>query len=148
MVFAVSGFIFTSADAHEHVHDPAHDMCSRVHAAAYLDEPDELARLIEAGVDLNCRDSLNQTPLITAIDGASIEVVAMLLARGVELNERDELGETALAKARLKAIGFQVQGGKTYQDIYLRIIHMLEDAGAIEYADKGGQIPGVQPPKP
>jgi len=74
--------------------------------------------------------------------------VAMLLARGVEMNERDEFGETALVKARLKEIGFQVQGGKTYQDIYLRIIHMLEDAGAIEYADKGAQIPGVQPPKP
>jgi len=126
----------------------AHDMCSEVHAAAYMDEPGELKSLIEAGADLNCRDSINQTPLITAVDGASIEIVAMLLDRGVKLNERDEFGETALVKARLKNTFFKVQGGKTYQDIYLRIIHMLEDAGAIEFADKGGQIPGVQPPKP
>lgn len=139
--FALCGFVPNPADAHDH------NMCSRVHAAAYMDEPDEMARLIAAGVDLNCRDSINQTPLITAIDGASVEIVAMLLERGVELNSRDEFGETALVKARLKEVFFQVQGGKTYRNIYLRIIHMLEDAEAIRSAEKGGHVTGVHPPK-
>ncbi|MHA1599003.1 MAG: ankyrin repeat domain-containing protein [Alphaproteobacteria bacterium] len=140
------GLISAPVPASAHTHVSA--MCSDVHAAAYLGEPEELAQLIARGADLNCLDSLNQTPLITATDGASVKIVEMLLAHGVKPNLRDEVGETALTKARLKEIFFQVQGGERYQAIYRRIIMMLEDSGAVEYAGKGAQVPGVTPAPP
>jgi len=129
-------------------HDPAQSMCSDVHAAAYLDEPGEMKALIEQGANLNCLDSLNQTPLITATDGASLDIVVMLLAQGVDLNRRDEIGETALIKAQRKESSFQGQGGQTYRDIFARISSMLLKAGAIEYAEIKNSKPAGAPSKP
>jgi len=110
-----------------------HDACEDLHAAAFLDEPAELRQLLEHdGIDLECRDVLHQTPLITATDGASLEIVEMLVAHGVNLNARDEIGETALTKARNKLASLNVPGGETYRKLYRRLISVLTEAGAAE----------------
>lgn len=107
-----------------------HASCEAVHAAAYMDEPQELMELVDHNADLNCLDSLFQTPLITAVDGASIDIVKILLQKKVALDYRDELGETALAKARRKLAFFDMNGGENYRQLYLVLIKMLERAGA------------------
>jgi hypothetical protein len=109
-----------------------HAHCSDIHAAAFMDEPGELSLLLRHGVDLNCRDNLHQTPLITATDGASLGIVKMLLAMNVAVNARDQVGETALAKARQKLAFFDMEGGEGYRNLYLEMITLLERAGAVE----------------
>lgn len=109
-----------------------HASCDQLHAAAFLDEPHELSTLLRHGVDLNCRDILFQTPLITATDGASLDIVKILLNLGVTVNARDEMGETALAKARNKLAFFDMKGGETYRQLYQEMITLLERAGATD----------------
>lgn len=109
-----------------------HANCANLHAAAFLDEPGELSDLHHHGADLNCRDELFQTPLITATDGASLDIVKMLLMMGVSINARDEVGDTALAKARQKLVFFDMKGGEGYKSLYLEMISLLEGAGAVE----------------
>lgn len=109
-----------------------HISCAELHAAAYLDEPEELSNILLHGVDLNCRDALLQTPLITATDGASLDIVKILLNNEVAINARDEIGETALTKARQKLDFFDMKGGEGYRNLYLELIALLENAGAVE----------------
>jgi ankyrin repeat protein len=109
-----------------------HANCQDVHAAAYLDEPFELAMLFSHGADQNCRDEFDQTPLITATNGASLRSMKMLLKQGVNVNSRDEIGETALTKALQKKTFFDMKGGKNYHQIYQKIINLLVQAGATE----------------
>lgn len=109
-----------------------HVDCSDLHAAAFFDEPSELSNLHHHGIDLNCRDVLLQTPLITATDGASLGIVKMLLKLGVAVNARNDIGETALAKARQKLEFFDMKGGERFRDLYLEMIALLEQAGAVE----------------
>ena len=109
-----------------------HIDCSALHAAAFFDEPTELSALLHPGVDLDCRDTLKQTPLITATQGASLDVVKMLLERGVSVNARDEIGQTALLKARQKLAFFDMEGGQKYRHLYQEMIDLLERAGATE----------------
>jgi len=109
-----------------------HDVCQKIHEAAFMDEPGDLTDLIGYGVNLDCRDIINQTPLLTAIEGASLDVVRILLSRGVNINARDEYGDTALAKAKGKLAFFDVSGGETYSTIYQNMIDLLENAGAVE----------------
>jgi len=107
-----------------------HADCLELHAAAYMDEPGELIDSIRHGADIECRDAIYQTPLITATDGASFSVFSILLARGADIHARDEIGETALDKARKKLAFFDIQGGEIYYDIYQRMIEMLIAASA------------------
>ncbi len=108
----------------------AHVDCQDLHAAAYMDEPAEIVQLIEHGTDMECRDAINQTPLITATDGASFSAFSILLARGADIHARDEIGQTALDKARDKLAFFDMQGGEIYRDLYQHMIDMLISAGA------------------
>jgi len=109
-----------------------HANCQDVHAAAYLNEPVELAMLLSHGADQNCRDELHQTPLITAANGASLEIMRMLLKQGVNVNSRDEFGETALTKALQRVPFFDMKGGEKYRQLYQKMIGLLVQAGAIE----------------
>jgi len=109
-----------------------HANCQDVHAAAYLDEPTELAELLSHGADQNCRDELHQTPLITATQGASLDIVELLLRQGVSVNSRDEIGETALTKARQKLAFFDMKSGENYRQLYRKMIHLLVQSGATE----------------
>lgn len=109
-----------------------HANCNSVHAAAYLDEPDELAILFSHGADYNCRDDFQQTPLITAANGASLGTMRILLKQGVNVNSRDEIGETALTKALQKMTFFGINDGENHRQIYQKMIGLLLQAGAIE----------------
>jgi ankyrin repeat protein len=109
-----------------------HASCPDLHAAAFLDEPGELSGLLGHGADLNCRDSIKQTPLITAAEGASLSIVKILLGHGVSVNARDEIGQTALLKARQKLAYFDREGGEVYRDLFREMITLLEQAGATE----------------
>ena len=97
LLFLFALFLFATLMAMAH-----HANCRDVHAAAYLDEPFEIAVLLSHGADQNCRDDFYQTSLITATNGASLEAVKMLLKKGVNVNSLDETGETVLTKARQK----------------------------------------------
>jgi hypothetical protein len=129
LIFAgvFAGFLLYSNVALAH-----HENCADLHAAAFLDEPEELSSMLDHGADLNCLDTLRQTPLITATDGASLDIIKILLHQGVNINERDEIGQTALAKARQKLAFFDMEGGQGYREIYREIIDRLEQAGARE----------------
>lgn len=110
--------------------EASHVDCQELHAAAFLDEPLELQELIAHGTDLDCRDVINQTPLITATDGASFNSFSLLLANGANITARDEIGQTALDKALEKHAYFDMKGGETYRELYQRMIDMLIAAGA------------------
>jgi len=108
----------------------SHIDCQELHAAAFLDEPAELKELILHGTDMDCRDAINQTPLITATDGASFDSFSLLLTHGANINARDEVGQTALDKALEKHAYFDMKGGETYRELYRQMIEMLIAAGA------------------
>ena len=88
--------------------------------------------LLSHGADQNCRDEFNQTPLITATNGASLETMKMLLKQGANVNSRDEIGETALTKALQKMTFFKMKGGENHRQLYKKMIGLLVQAGAIE----------------
>lgn len=127
VALGVAGLLLASGTVKAH-----HAFCPDIHAAAFLDEPGELSALLNHGIDLNCRDTIKQTPLITAADGASLSIVKILLGQGVHVNARDEIGETALLKARQKLASFHIKGGEVYREIYREMIALLEKAGATE----------------
>ena len=108
----------------------SHQDCRELHAAAFMDEPQELQKLIEHGVDLECRDVINQTPLITATEGASLASFSILITQGVDVHARDEIGQTALDKAKDKLAFFDMPGGETYHKLYQQMIKMLIAAEA------------------
>ena len=55
-----------------------------------------LKRMLDAGVDVNGRDSLDQTPLIAAVSQDSLLGVTELLKRGAKLDIVDKAGWTPL----------------------------------------------------
>ena len=57
------------------------------------------APLIEAGADVNAKDSLGWTPLIRAAVGGNAEAVTLLLAAGADKNAEDFFGRTAMEVA-------------------------------------------------
>jgi len=127
LLVAVSIFTFGMPPDKSHA---SHVDCQELHAAAFLDEPAELKELILHGTDMNCRDAINQTPLITATDGASFDSFSLLLMYGANINARDEIGQTALDKAREKHAYFDMKGGETYRELYRKMIEMLIAAEA------------------
>ncbi len=55
-----------------------------------------LKRMLDAGVDVNGRDSLDQTPLIAAVSQNAVAGVAELLKRGARVDDVDKAGWTPL----------------------------------------------------
>ncbi len=103
--------------------------CRSLHEAAFLDEPDEVAALLAAHVDVNCRDDIGQTPLITAAAGGSLESVRRLLAAGAETAASDPMGWSATAHARDALSRLTMAGADRYRRIYGDIIRLIEAAG-------------------
>ena len=80
----------------------------------YFDEPDALVTavqecdfeaaklLVKKGVDVNAKDEMGRTPLITAIeeDWAGTHWVELLLENGADVNQADEDGDSPLDIAK------------------------------------------------
>jgi ankyrin repeat protein len=58
--------------------------------------------LIKAGADVNARDHHQETPLIEATSGGSVELMEILLNSGADIEAKDKRGEGALDAAILK----------------------------------------------
>ncbi len=109
-----------------------HDPCIDLIEAAFLDDSDEIHDLFNQGVDVNCRDSEGQTPLMLAAEGGSEVAVRLMLAWNAKVNLRDKYGQSALDRARGKLELFHMEGAERIHMIYQGIIEMLKSAGAVE----------------
>jgi hypothetical protein len=109
-----------------------HDPCIGLIEAAFLDDADEIKDFFAQGVDVNCRDSEGQTPLMLAAEGGSEVAVRMILTGNAEVNLWDKYGQSALDRARGKLELFHMEGAEHIHTIYQGIIRMLKSAGAVE----------------
>jgi len=62
------------------------NQCTLLHYAAWQDNPDLLAPLLEYISDLEVRDGIGWTPLMSAVNRGSRENVKLLLAHGAKIN--------------------------------------------------------------
>lgn len=106
------------------------DNCQALHEAAFLDEPHEARTLLAHGTDVNCLDVLGQTPLVTAVNGASIDTFDLLLSAGAKVDVRTEFGQTLLSHTKKKYASFSSRDGATIRSLYGVMIGRLENAGA------------------
>lgn len=107
-----------------------HDDCVALHEAAFMDEPQDVRDLIRHGADINCLDVLGQTPLITAVNGASIDSFTILLDAGAKVDVRTEFGQTLLAHTKKKYASFNSTAGRRFRALYGDMVARLERAGA------------------
>ncbi len=105
--------------------------CTLLHEAAFLDEPEEVRMLLADGTDVECKDVLGHTPLVTAVNGASIQAFLVLIRAGAEVNVRTEYGNSLLAYTKRKFSSVDHQKGlEQYRDLYRNMIARLQTAGA------------------
>jgi len=106
--------------------------CTLLHEAAFLDEPDEVKDLLSRGVDVDCRDVLGQTALVTAVNGASLDSFNVLMKAGAQVNVRTEFGQSLLkhTKRKYRSVDHR-KGLEQYRDLYQTMIARLQTAGAI-----------------
>lgn len=106
--------------------------CSLLHEAAFLDEPDEVSSLLAHGIDVNCKDVLGQTALVTAVNGASIDSFDILINAGARVNVRTEFGQSLLrhTKKKFRSVDHQ-KGLEQYRALYQTMIARLQTAGAM-----------------
>lgn len=129
---AMTAIVLTAGVAPAQAGHIAHDdACTALHEAAFLDEPDEARDLLTHGADVNCLDVLGQTPLITAVNGASMATFDLLLAAGAKVDVRTEFGLSVLAHARKKSASFSTPDGENFRTLYSTIIARLQGAGAV-----------------
>ena len=117
---------------------PAHadSRCLEFQVAAQMNETARVAKFLDAGVDINCRDPVdaNQTALMKAATGGSVEAVRMLLERGAEVNARSDGGWTAMKYARAVHQGVS-KAGPSFAKLTRRIekvIRLLQQANGVE----------------
>ncbi len=67
--------------------------------AAYSGDLQQLRAILEAGADVNMRDSSESTPLMLAASKGHIEIVRELLAKGANINLQNNYGWTSLMLA-------------------------------------------------
>jgi len=74
-----------------------------VHLAAFFDQPEVVALLLDRGADpgMAARNASRVTPLHSAVAGRNLEVVRSLLMHGADANARQQGGWTALHAAAL-----------------------------------------------
>lgn len=107
-----------------------HSSCMALHEAAFLDEPGEISQLIDHGTNVECLDTLGQTPLVTAVNGASLESFDLLLRAGAKVNVRTEYGQSLLTHAEEKYASLNFKGSASFRKLYQNMIVSLEAAGA------------------
>ena len=86
-----------------------------------------LARLLDAGADINALDRYGQTSLMIATRQGHVEVVRLLVDRGATLNHHAKYRITALMQAVISG--------------HLQIVQMLVETGA-DTAIRGTGAPG------
>ena len=69
--------------------------------------------LINAGVDVNAKNSLGETPLHVAVEWSSIEAAQLLLAHGANVNARNNEGKTPLHEAPAEMVPLLKKYGAT-----------------------------------
>jgi len=74
-----------------------------------------VAALLKSGADVNAKDQFNETPLIYAAQGVSLEIVKLLVNDGAKIDFRGEKGWTplryAVVKGRSEIARFLVENG-------------------------------------
>jgi len=105
--------------------------CQSLHDAAFLDEPDEVRDVLAHGVDVNCKDVLGQTALVTAVNGASLESFDVLILAGAQVNVHTEYGNSLLqhTKKKFRSVDHQ-KGLEQYRILFQTMIARLQTAGA------------------
>ena len=104
-----------------------HANCRELHEAAFLDEPKDVSMQIDHGIDLECKDMLGHTALITAINGASLDSFTLLMKQRVSTKVKSEYGDTALEHVRRKYAHIATdEGFDTMRGIYQSMINQLE----------------------
>lgn len=108
-----------------------HSTCTELHEAAFLDEPQEIRTVLAHGLDVNCKDVLGHTALVTAVNGASIDSFDMLMRAGAQVNVRTEFGQSLLdhTKKKFRSVDRQ-KGMEHYRDLFQSMIARLQMAGA------------------
>lgn len=105
--------------------------CPQLHEAAFLDEPDEVREALAHGVDVDCRDVLGQTALVTAVNGASMASFDVLMKSGAKIDVRTEFGQSLLQHTKKKFTSVDHQKGlEQYRALYQNMIARLQTAGA------------------
>jgi len=105
--------------------------CPQLHEAVFLDEPDEVREVLAHGVDVNCKDVLGHTALVTAVNGASMASFDVLMQAGARVNVRTEFGQSLLqhTKKKFRSVDHQ-KGLEQYRVLYQTMIGQLQTAGA------------------
>ena len=87
-----------------------------------------VAFLLENGVNINVRDTIDQTPIIIASQNGCTDIVIMLLDTGADIHHRNDQGENALISAA--------------QEGYIDVVKVLLEAGAdINQSNSDGETP-------
>lgn len=128
------------------------DGMTALHRAAYQDDFEKAARLVEANADVNATNRYGVTPLSLACQNGNAAIVDLLLDRGADPNTALRGGETALmtaartgkpgpVKALLKrgaAVNAKERRGQTAlmwaaADGHAEVVDLLIEAGADTY---------------
>jgi ankyrin repeat protein len=94
------------------------------------DDPRLLDLTLDAGADVNAKDSYDGTGLIRAAERGYATIVARLLETDIDVNHVNRLGWTALLEAVILG-----EGGREH----IETVRLLVDAGAdVDIADESG----------
>ena len=97
------------------------------------DDPRLLELTLDAGADVDAKDSYNGTGLIRAAERGHARIVRRLLTTDIDLDHVNRLGWTALLEAIILG-----EGGRAHTDT----VRLLVDAGAdVNLADRDGTTP-------
>ncbi len=70
--------------------------CEALHQAIHHRAANEVSAWLNRGVNVDCRDEMGWTPLISAAFDINTEILGILLRSGADVNAKDEYGFTAL----------------------------------------------------
>ena len=73
-------------------------------SAAKANDVTDLARLLDAGAEIDATDTRGYSPLMLATYSGSTEAVELLLRRGADPNSRDAAGNSVLMGAAFKVL--------------------------------------------
>lgn len=106
--------------------------CVALHEATFLDKPATVRDLLKTGTNVECLDVLGQTPLVTAVDSASMGAFDVLLKAGANVNVRTQYGLSLLAQTQKKYASFNPKSGDEFRKLYQTMITRLKSAGAVK----------------